>query len=341
MPDIVAQTPAPPAASRSARRRADQWSVGALESDVLPTIEQWQAAGHGIAMATLVDIRGSSPRPLGSEMAINDVGDWVGYVSGGCVEAEVASRAQSVLESGEPCRLRFGKGSPLLDIQLACGGGITILIWRLDTPQRYLAARKQAHQRRSAVDLCLNPATGRYVMRAPQDDVQTGATLFRKRYVPPPRLILVGRDPVTIAACQMAPALGFEVSLICPYGPRMAPPGCPPIHYDNRRLALVLRDLQLDAYTALYTLTHDLADDHAVVSHGLASEAFVVGALGSRRKATRRRALLAADGFDNAAIARLDCPAGVNIGAREPREIALSIISRAVQSRAHDEVLPA
>ncbi|AAM37737.1 conserved hypothetical protein [Xanthomonas citri pv. citri str. 306] len=90
--------------------------------DLLPTLSAWQRAGQRVAMATLIDVQGSSPRPLGSEMAISADGRVAGYVSGGCVEAAVAHEAMAALRDGQPRWLDYGEGSQVLDIQLSCGG---------------------------------------------------------------------------------------------------------------------------------------------------------------------------------------------------------------------------
>ena len=114
--------------------RADwpAWPTYGLVDDLLPVLQTWQFQGRRIALATLVHVSGSSPRPVGSEMAINDRGEVAGYVSGGCVEAAVAAEALQVLDTGTPVTLDYGAGSPVLDVQLTCGGRIGIFVRALD-----------------------------------------------------------------------------------------------------------------------------------------------------------------------------------------------------------------
>lgn len=307
------------------------WPGYGLVEDLLPVIREWHDAGRRIALATLVEVTGSSPRPVGSEMAINDQGQVAGYVSGGCVEAAVAAQALVVMQTGEPALLDYGAGSPVLDVQLTCGGRIGIFVRALaDCPafiQRWSTARAQ----RTAFDLDIDLRDGSHRYACAIDSRE--GRIFHQRYLPQPRLVVVGGDPVTLALCQMAPMFDYQVVLLRPYGPSAPPPGTTLAHYDTRPLARALGALALDAFTAVYTLTHDMDDDHAVLEKTLASDAFSAGALGSRTKSAEREHRLRAAGFDERALARLHTPAGVSINAREPREIALAVLAETIALR--------
>jgi xanthine dehydrogenase accessory factor len=322
-----------PRASAEAPPRADwpAWPTYGLVDDLLPTLVAWAAQDRRIALATLVEVTGSSPRPIGSEMAINDRGEVAGYVSGGCVEAAVAAQALEVLASGEPVMLDYGAGSPVLDVQLTCGGRIGIFVRALDDRDAYIAAWQQARTAREAFDVRIDLDSGRHGYGALGDDAER--RVFHQRYLPRPRLVIAGSDPVTLALAQLAPTFGYEVVLLRPYGPPAPPPGTTLAHYDTRPLERALAGLSLDAVSAIYTLTHDIDDDHAVLAYGLASPAFSVGALGSHTKAGERIQRLRDAGFDEAALARLHTPAGLAINAREPREIALSVLAELVALR--------
>lgn len=102
--------------------------------DVLPNIESWRRAGNRVAMATVVKVWGSAPRPLGSKMAVSGTGDMAGSVSGGCVEGAVCEEAQSVLASGRPKLVRFGvTNEEAWAVGLSCGGEIEVFIEPLAT----------------------------------------------------------------------------------------------------------------------------------------------------------------------------------------------------------------
>jgi len=97
--------------------------------DIMPDIARWRAAGERVAVATVISVEGSAPRPVGATMAVSAGGDLVGSVSGGCVETAVFEEAQSVLKSGIPKRLRYGITDEMAwDVGLACGGTIEVFV---------------------------------------------------------------------------------------------------------------------------------------------------------------------------------------------------------------------
>lgn len=331
------------------------WPLYGLTDDLLPSIERWARAGHGVAVATLVDIVGSSPRPLGSEMAICDNGEVAGYVSGGCVEGAVATEALQVLRTGTPRLLDYGAGSPVLDIQLTCGGRIGIFVRKLANAGAHAAYLRAARDRRAAAGAAIDLDTGAQTWlpggtagASPPADGDT--RLFVKYWLPPTRLVLVGGSPVALALAQMAAPLGYEVTLLRPYGPAAPPPGLLLARYDRRALQAALADTPLDAWTTVYTVTHHAEDDLAVLARALPSPAFCVGVLGSRGKILERLERLRVAGVDARARERLKAPAGLAIGAHRPQEIALAILAQIVSTQpaaparllaGHAGVLPA
>lgn len=322
------QNPVPPADALT--RGWPDWPFYGLTDDLLPAIEHWAAAGHAVAVATLVDIVGSSPRPLGSEMAICDNGDVAGYVSGGCVEGAVATEALQVLQTGTPRLLDYGAGSPILDIQLTCGGRIGIFVRKLADAGAYAAHLRAARTRREPAHIAINLDSGAHTWHAAPPAAADGATLFCKTWLPPTHLVLTGGNPVALALASMAAPLGYTVTLLRPYGPAQPPPGIPLARYDRRVLQAALADTPLDAWTTVYTVTHHAEEDLAVLVHTLPSPAFCVGVLGSRGKMLERLERLRAAGVDAQARARLKAPAGLAIGAHRPQEIALAILAQIV-----------
>jgi len=101
--------------------------------EVLEDIKRWQVEGKKVALATVVKVYGSAPRPLGSKMAISSNGDISGSVSGGCVEGAVFDEAQAAIKTGKPKLLRYGISDELaLNVGLACGGEIEIFVEPLE-----------------------------------------------------------------------------------------------------------------------------------------------------------------------------------------------------------------
>src|SRR5699024_7409659 len=165
------------------------------------------------AIATLVSIFGSSPRPLGSEMAIAANGDVAGYVSGGCVEGAVAAEAHQVLATGQPVILDYGAGSPVLDVQLTCGGRIGIFVRAVPDLPFYAERLRKARDAREALDIVIDLDSGQHHFETGVARAATSDHVFRKSYLPLPRLLVIGSDPITVALCQLAPHFGFEIGL--------------------------------------------------------------------------------------------------------------------------------
>ncbi len=101
--------------------------------DILTRAKSWREAGNGVALATVVTTWGSAPRPTGSQLAVDDTGNMIGSVSGGCVESAVVTEAQDVIADGKPRLLDFGvTDEQAWDVGLACGGKIQVYVERLD-----------------------------------------------------------------------------------------------------------------------------------------------------------------------------------------------------------------
>lgn len=303
------------------------WPTHALQEDLFPVLWQWHAEGQAIVLATLVEVQGSSPRPVGSMLAVAADGRIAGQVSGGCVEAAVAHEAAAVLRDGRVRWLDYGDGSPVMDIRLDCGGRIGLQLRRLDDAGEYLLRWRNARQQRRPFIVAVQrgsglhrPVADRYALRPDE---------FLDWHAPPLRLHLVGGDASILALVGLAPPLGIELRVLRPHGPTQAPPGLAEAHYDRRAMELALPGMACDRYSALYSLSHDAAIDDAVVAHGLASSAACIGVLGSRSKARLRLQALRAGGVAEPALARLRMPAGWRIGASSPTSIALGIVAEA------------
>lgn len=325
-----------PALALTAGPGQTDWPLYGLVDDIRPALSAMFANAQIGALATLIGVDGPSPRAIGAQMLITPDGAAAGYVSGGCVEGSLALLGQEVAASGAHRRVVFGRGSAYLDVQLVCGARIEVLIERAapddETLQGVLAARAQRRPVIRQIDhsgvASLSPADSKAPLLHLSDD---GLTVAR-RYDPPTRLLVLGGDPVALALCQLARQSGLETILARRLGPESAPDGVA-----DRYLARGPRDAfsacRLDPWTAVVTTTHDIDSDHEALLGALASEAFYVGALGSRRRVADRIAKLEAAGLDWAAVRRLRAPVGLDIGAETPFEIAVSVLADIICSR--------
>jgi xanthine/CO dehydrogenase XdhC/CoxF family maturation factor len=105
----------------------------ARDEDILKAAEDWRRAGRGVALATVVETWGSAPRPVGSNLVIDTDGNFLGSVSGGCVEGAVVTEALDVIDSGQPKMLEFGVADETaLRVGLSCGGTIRVYVEKVE-----------------------------------------------------------------------------------------------------------------------------------------------------------------------------------------------------------------
>lgn len=301
-----------------------EWPDFGLAADVRPALGAALAAGEPAALATIVALEGGGPRPVGTQMVI--ARDHLsGFLSGGCLEADVAGHARQVLASGAPARLIYGEGSPWPDIRLLCGARIEIQLEAI-TPDDRAAARLFELTEARAPALWLSDGARR--LCGPfETPPRAWRGALRKTYLPIPRLIVLGADPTALAIALIGVQSGFETTLVRPKGPE-APPPIAGVVYRRESPAEALSVIGLDPWTAVAVATHDAELDHAALLQALPSQAFYVGALGARRRLPERQASLRAAGLSEAALARLHAPIGLDIGGKAPWEVAISVLAQ-------------
>lgn len=338
------------------------WPMFGLVADMRPPLAAARQQARAVALATLHASSGGAPRGLGAQM-LAGAESIVGFLSGGCVEADVALQARRVLAGGDPLRLTYGEGGPF-DIRLPCGGQIEVLLERIAPDDPAIGALLEAAERRVPALLlsdglrraCLAgdaPADGlpegfaraaalaRSGSACAGSDKRLGGIVFR-RFTPVRRLIVLGHDPVALALAQLGVQAGMEVFLVRPKGPQAPPPVAGLSGYRRGAPAEALADIGLDAWTAVAVATHDDFLDHAALLAALPSRAVSVGLLGSARRLPQTRARLKAAGLDAGAIARLKAPIGLPLGGKTPWEIAVAILAEVfVAANATEAVRPA
>lgn len=305
-----------------------RWHLAAPVDDIREALLALPALPERFAIATLVAVDGSAPRDVGAQMLITADGHW-GFLSGGCIEADVARHGREVLAEGEARMLRYGEGSPWIDIRLACGSGISVLVEPVAAHEPAVAAWLAAwHDRRPL--LWSSDGTRRTASpeRGEVADGWDGAR-YTRLFLPPLRLVLIGADAAALSAAAMARAMGWEVLLVAPGGPEAAP--FPGIAYTRADAASALGTAGIDRWTAIAVLSHDREDDERGLATALASAAFYVGAIGARARLEGRLARLRAHGASEAEIARLRAPIGLYGLGKAPREVALSLIAEVAQ----------
>ncbi len=332
--------------------------------EILDDLNRWLASGEQIALATVVWAEGPSPRPLGSCMAVTGSGQMSGSVSGGCVEGAVFEEAQSVLSGGPPKRLRYGVVDETgWEVGLACGGTIEVYVEPLVEAHCHLLAALEAEET-VALATCLGggghllawpdgrlegplslweraggeglweraggegPGPAAELRRYPEGDV------FLEVFTPPPTLVIVGAVHVAMPLVPLAQTLGFRVRVVDArraFAARERFPTADELVVAWPQDALKAEELGPQHYVVI--LSHDPKFDLPALQIALRSRAAYVGLIGSRTTQAKRRAALREEGFGEAELARIHGPVGLDLGGREPAEIALAILAEIVAAQ--------
>ena len=307
----------------------------------------WMDEGKGAALATVIQTWGSAPRPTGSQLAISSEAELMGSVSGGCVESAVAAEALEALEDGDCRVLSFGvSDEEAFAVGLACGGEIRVMVEPIDVgrgPDRaMIEAIAKARAEREAVIYAVNPETWerRLIHSGGDDPLENAAVVARRAdksgftdewflgvHNPPLRMAVVGAVHIAQPLMKMARLAGYDAVLIDPreaFGSAARFPG-EVIDHDWPDEAL--DKFGLDERTAVVTLTHDPKLDDPAIRKALRSPIFYLGCLGSKKTHAKRVARLTEEGFSETDIAKIHAPVGLDIGAKSPAEIAISVMA--------------
>lgn len=293
---------------------------------VLAAARAWQ--GAPMALATVVSTWGSAPRPRGSHLLVHEDGRFEGSVSGGCVENDILTAAAEVI-AGAPAVLKsYGVGDAAAwEVGLPCGGQIDVFVQPVSEGgfppalfDRIAAARAEGRP----LDVATDFASGQ--------SAEGNAGDFVNRYDPPRRLLIIGAVQIAQALAGLAREMGILTFVIDPRARFLTEERFPGVTLDDRWPDEAVTALRPDPATAVVTLSHDPKIDDAALLAALAAPTGYVAALGSRRSHSARLDRLAAAGVSAEDLARIEGPAGLDIGAIGPAEIALSIAASMVRS---------
>lgn len=308
-----------------------------LDVMVLRTLRDWRLAGRRALLATVVRTWGSSPRPVGSIMALADDGSVVGSVSGGCIEDDLITRysrlhgaAEGMPASGLPERVKYGiTADEAHRFGLPCGGTLELLLEH-DPNAASLAALVAALEQGRLMTRSVSLADGGVTLAeaaspaALQMDERTLVNTFGPEY----RMLLIGAGQLAAYLATMAQFSGFAVTLCDPRVEHRSAWSVPGVSVTTEMPDDAVTAFRPDRRSCVVALTHDPKLDDLALLEALASEAFYVGAIGSRRNAEARRERMITH-FDQTAesLARLRGPIGIYIASKTPPEIAVSVMA--------------
>ncbi len=330
-----------------------------MDDAALAQAAAWLAEGKGVALATVVATWGSSPRPPGSLLAVDQDGAFAGSVSGGCIEGAVIAEARQVISGGGPRRIEYGVSDrQAWAAGLACGGSMGVYVEKMTQPDlidalrtrrpialaTHLESGTHALVTRGDVqgDLVLSDEATAAARRALDHDrcVLVDDAVFVRAFNPPLRMIVVGAVHVAQSLAPMAALAGFAVTMVDPRRAFATAQRFPGVTLSHDWPDEALAALAVDARTAVVTLVHDPKLDDPALEAALNSPAYYIGALGSRKTHGERLRRLAGRGFGSEALGRIHGPVGLDLGGRQPAEIAVAILAQAIAARYRREPLP-
>jgi len=288
------------------------------------------------ALATVVATRSSAPRPVGSKLIVREDGSIEGSVSNGCVENDVVLAAQEVLAGGQPRLITYGITDEMaFGVGLPCGGEIDVFVEPYPGEASDVSLTVVAGE--GVGEKLHDPELEHAARRRGRSHVfeLEGRTVFADVSVPPPRLFVYGATDTAQSLCAAAKLLGWR-TVVADARQRFATPERLPsadevlVVWPDEALAHVAPDQA----TAIVVLTHDDKFDLPLVRGALATEAFYLGWLGSRRNQERRRGLLLEEGVAEEDLERVSGPAGLDLGAASAEETAVSILAEILAVRA-------
>ena len=339
--------------------------------DILFHLDEWQRQGEEIALATVIRVQRSAPRPTGARLSVTRSGRMAGSVSGGCVEADVFERAIQVLDSGEPSVVNYSIADELgFQVGLSCGGSIDVLIEPF-VPDAAWESLRQAveHEQPAVYAIGLAPANllgrkmtmlsggesigsvlpafdsllveeGHNLLRAggtktitlPWDGEE--AQVYLEAFPPAPSLVLVGATHTAVSLCRMAKEVGLQVTLIDARSALATEERFPSVDQIIRSWPEEgLGQLCLGDHSSVVVLTHDPKFDIPALAAALNSNTRYIGALGSRSTHEKRKIRLREQGFNDADFDRIRSPIGLDIGSRTPQELAVAILAEILAVR--------
>ena len=326
-----------------------------LDVMVLRSLRDWRKSGHRALLATVVRTWGSSPRPVGSIMALCDSGSVVGSVSGGCIEDDLidrftkayanaarvgssdtstsrgtASADLSQIPSGPPQHVKYGiTADEAHRFGLPCGGTLELLL-EFDPATAQLEELVQRLEKGELVQRVTVLTTGESHLQAstsPQD-LQIDAEKLVNTFGPEYRMLLIGAGQMTEYLATMAIFNGFAVTVCDPREEYRGAWSVAGVALHSDMPDDVVRAFTPDRRSCVIALTHDPKLDDLALLEALESDAFYIGAIGSRRNNTARHQRMK-EHFEQTdeSLARLRGPIGIYIGSKTPAEIAVSIMA--------------
>ena len=294
-----------------------------FDTNVFAHLADWQAQGLKTALAVLIGVDGSSPRPIGAQIGVAEDGRSVGMISSGCAEEAIIAEAIKAIDTDTHHTIRYGKDSPYLDIVLPCGSGLDVFISSRGIREMTQAAQ-QLHETRqiayvrydAMADICV-------------EDAPTHKSIA---YPPDYRLHVFGAGQQLLQFAQLAQFTGYKIIAHSPDAAALEVLKSQGIEVASMTHQSRFDPTAFDAHSAVLTLFHQHDLELAALHAALNSKASFIGALGSRKTHAQRQAHLAQTPTKRP-FSDISGPIGLDIGATDPAEISISILAQLIERR--------
>ena len=306
--------------------------------DILTPMSVWLKEKRKVALATVISTWGSAPRPVGGQMAIDSNGEIIGSVSGGCIEGAVINEGINSINDGKLRIKDYGISNDMAwEVGLACGGELKVLIQPLNLEDKIVYSIVENIKNRKPTKLIINCLTGsRHIDNSMINQVSTYDKI-KEEFIhvidPKPRLFIVGAVHIAQALISLAKIADFEIILIDPRDHFATEDRFPSCKIINEWPDTALSNFIFDEATHLVTLTHDPKIDDPALIYALKKDMGYIGSLGSKKTHDKRCERLIDIGFCQSDLSKIHGPIGLNIKAKTPAEIAVSIMAEIINFR--------
>lgn len=311
--------------------RAQNMSKYTFVENVIPHLLNWKQQGLKNTLVTLVDREGSSPRPIGAQMAINENGDAVGHIATDCLHDALILEAQSVMSSKQNKLIRFGKGSPYIDLKLPCGSGID-LYFDQALSKEHLEKMQTLLSDRKAFTLSMNMSEGRSEIQeikkgSKNERSASNKMIMQRNYFPELQLLILGNGPTVINMATVARDVKIKVQICASETDLQSLAHSEGFETESDTELNNIAENFVDDFTAVVFLFHDHEKELPLYQPILDKSPFYIGAMGSHTTHEQRLETLKSLGLKNEALKKIKGPIGIIPVAKNPDLLALSVIS--------------
>ena len=302
-----------------------------MDFKIFDEASNWENTGTEMALAIVLKTWGSSPRQPGSMMLIREDGHLVGSVSGGCVEGAVIVGSRQIMKENKTEVMEFGVADEdAWSVGLSCGGKISVFVCPRNRIEEGLF-QKLCNVKNSRESIILECDTQKGRISIINDKATENENVFNIKVTAKPRLLIVGAVHISQHLIPMAKEAGFDVLLIDPRSHFGTSERFPEVEVSNDWPDEALKKVKLSDKDCLVTLTHDPKIDDPALQIALASPLFSICCLGSKRTHAARKNRLLNSGITEQQFDRIHGPAGLDINAKTPAEIAVSILAELIK----------